>query len=444
MGLAQVELSLSQYRTLMFLDDGSAAASALADHLAVSRPSVTAVVDGLVGRGLVERKHDDEGDRRRVDHRLTEQGRRVLCQADDAVEARLREIAGHLSGEGKARGRVRRLGAVAGRAGRLPGRQESAQMSLATRIAAGRRRPDGIESGSPWIPLAVEAEYEPPHATIDPDREKSWIKRAMPVVLSHKFLFITALVTSFISLVLQVQIPKILMEAIDNSIVPSTSGTPGVHVVPLSYYVWITLVLVVLATAAGYISRLFLMTTAYKIEFDLRNIIYQHLTRMSFPFYDRVQSGQLISRANSDIRSVQMYLDLRAQHPRAVRYRSGRVRLHAVDQRGPGFRGHVHHAVHLCAERAHAAVDVPGLVADPGPARRRGDHRRRKHQRRSGGEVLRRRGPGAQATGQSRGPIAVVVYQGRGSASQVHTVDPEPGPGGAGLDAAPRWLPGDP
>ena len=29
---------------------------------------------------------------------------------------------------------------------------------------------------------------------------------------------------------------------------------------------------------------------------------------MSFPFYDRVQSGQLISRANSDIRSVQMYM----------------------------------------------------------------------------------------------------------------------------------------
>jgi ATP-binding cassette subfamily B protein len=33
-----------------------------------------------------------------------------------------------------------------------------------------------------------------------------------------------------------------------------------------------------------------------------------HLSRMSFGFYDRVQSGQLISRANSDIRSVQMYL----------------------------------------------------------------------------------------------------------------------------------------
>ena len=59
---------------------------------------------------------------------------------------------------------------------------------------------------------------------------------------------------------------------------------------------------------AGYFSRLFLFETAYNIEYDLRNIIYEHLTRMSFSFYDRVQSGQLISRANSDIRSVQMYM----------------------------------------------------------------------------------------------------------------------------------------
>ncbi len=38
------------------------------------------------------------------------------------------------------------------------------------------------------------------------------------------------------------------------------------------------------------------------------SIVFEHLTRMSFSFYDRVQSGQLISRANSDIRSVQMFL----------------------------------------------------------------------------------------------------------------------------------------
>ncbi|HVA44270.1 MAG TPA: MarR family transcriptional regulator [Acidimicrobiales bacterium] len=97
-GLAQVDLSLPQYRILMFLAEGAVAASALADNLAVSRPSVTAVVDGLVARGLVERRHD-EGDRRRVGHTLTAEGRRVLDQADAAVDARLAEIARFLTNE---------------------------------------------------------------------------------------------------------------------------------------------------------------------------------------------------------------------------------------------------------------------------------------------------------------------------------------------------------
>lgn len=91
-GLSEVDLSLPQYRILMFLAEGSVAASALADSLAVSRPSVTAVVDGLVSRGLVERRHD-EGDRRRVGHALTDDGRRLLAEADRAVDARLCEIA---------------------------------------------------------------------------------------------------------------------------------------------------------------------------------------------------------------------------------------------------------------------------------------------------------------------------------------------------------------
>ncbi|MBV8463590.1 MAG: ABC transporter ATP-binding protein, partial [Acidimicrobiales bacterium] len=112
--------------------------------------------------------------------------------------------------------------------------------------------------------------------------------------------FATSLVLSFVGLVLQVQIPYLLNNAINNSLVN--------HTVPLSHYVWWVAALGVAGLVAGYFSRRFLFETAYQIEFDLRNIIYEHLTRMSFSFYDRVQSGQLISRANSDIRSVQMYM----------------------------------------------------------------------------------------------------------------------------------------
>ena len=91
---ASVEISLAQYRVLILLGDGKEAASALADKLAVSRPSVTGVVDGLVARGLVERDHDVD-DRRRVGHALTTEGRRVLDSADAEVERRLSEIAAH-------------------------------------------------------------------------------------------------------------------------------------------------------------------------------------------------------------------------------------------------------------------------------------------------------------------------------------------------------------
>ncbi len=156
------------------------------------------------------------------------------------------------------------------------------------------------ESGTQFVPIAEVARNEAPRATIDPDKSLSWLRRVKPIMLAHKGIFITSLVASFVGLVLQVQIPFLLSNAITNSIQK--------HTVPLSHYVWWIVGLGLVGGIAGYISRLFLFETAYDIEYDLRNIIYEHLTKMSFSFYDRVQSGQLISRANSDIRSVQMYM----------------------------------------------------------------------------------------------------------------------------------------
>jgi long-chain acyl-CoA synthetase len=94
--LAGVGLTTAQYRTLTQLDEGAEASSSLAAKLAVSRPSVTAVVEGLVERGLVDRWHSDE-DRRRVSVNLTESGRRVLAEADAAVSARLAELLDEVS-----------------------------------------------------------------------------------------------------------------------------------------------------------------------------------------------------------------------------------------------------------------------------------------------------------------------------------------------------------
>jgi long-chain acyl-CoA synthetase len=94
--LGTVELSLPQYRLLAYLDGGEAAASVLAGDLAVTRPSITALVDGLVARSLIERRADD-ADRRRVTHLLTDAGRALLQQADEAINERLAAIAGPMT-----------------------------------------------------------------------------------------------------------------------------------------------------------------------------------------------------------------------------------------------------------------------------------------------------------------------------------------------------------
>src|SRR5271157_2599820 len=83
--LAGMDLTLPQYRVLGILAEGSAAASGLADRLAVRRPSITALIDGLVARGLVDRRQED-ADRRRVALRLTDDGARILAEADRAVD----------------------------------------------------------------------------------------------------------------------------------------------------------------------------------------------------------------------------------------------------------------------------------------------------------------------------------------------------------------------
>jgi long-chain acyl-CoA synthetase len=99
--LSELDVTLPQYRVLMLLEGKPEGASVVADELAVTRPTVTAIIDGLVGRGLVDRA-SDPSDRRRVRLLMTAEGRDVLAKADAVVEDRLTTM---LDGLGSAAGR---------------------------------------------------------------------------------------------------------------------------------------------------------------------------------------------------------------------------------------------------------------------------------------------------------------------------------------------------
>ena len=96
--LGDAGLSLPQYRLLSYLSRGSSAASPAARQLATSRPSVTALVDGVVAKGLVTRL-PDAADRRRITLALTPDGFAAVERADVAVTSRLGAIASHLAPE---------------------------------------------------------------------------------------------------------------------------------------------------------------------------------------------------------------------------------------------------------------------------------------------------------------------------------------------------------
>ena len=423
--LGPLDLSLPQYRVLALLGDGSTASSVLARKLAVSPPTVTAVVDGLVARGLVERQADPE-DRRRLTLLLTRDGKRA---------ARRRRRRGR-DAPRRDRGVPRRAARRARRRTRQlePRPRPQPRGAREARLVTIEMGAFGADVTSPFVPVGVTPRYPPPRAHIKPDRGGSWLRRIMPIVLAHKWMFGFSLLASFLGLAVQVQIPNEVGQAIDalgKTDGPVARALRGHHRGARGDPV----------RAHVHCRGNYLLKTAYRIEYDLRNIMYEHLSRMSFSFYDRVQSGQLISRANSDIRSVQMYL---AFAPSILVQCSVAVLAFAemlVDQRPARVRHDVDDAVRLHRRRADAEADVPGVVAHPVTARRRRHRRRREHQRRARRQVVRGRGRAAPAPHRRGDARGVGERQGRRHPGQVVAAAREPAPARAGHRAVLRRLP---
>jgi DNA-binding MarR family transcriptional regulator len=78
---AAAELTLAQYRVLALVVAGDERATLVANRLAVAKPTVTAVVDGLVERGYLAREAVD-GDRRAQRLVVTDAGRTALATVE--------------------------------------------------------------------------------------------------------------------------------------------------------------------------------------------------------------------------------------------------------------------------------------------------------------------------------------------------------------------------
>jgi len=96
------EMSVPQFRTLAFVyRHEGASLSEVGDHIGLALPTMSALVDGLVIRGFMNRRTDPQ-DRRRITLTLTESGRARLQSAREATTAYLEEKLRQLSASDRA------------------------------------------------------------------------------------------------------------------------------------------------------------------------------------------------------------------------------------------------------------------------------------------------------------------------------------------------------
>jgi DNA-binding MarR family transcriptional regulator len=84
-------LTLAQYRLLAMIAEGAERASHLAGELALTKPTVSATIDTLVERGLVNREGVD-GDRRATRLTVTDSGGDALLLAEASMRGRLDDV----------------------------------------------------------------------------------------------------------------------------------------------------------------------------------------------------------------------------------------------------------------------------------------------------------------------------------------------------------------
>jgi len=108
------------------------------------------------------------------------------------------------------------------------------------------------------------------------------------------------LFTGVIALILNVAVPALARNAIDAAI--------GADKEALTTWAIILVSVGAGRFVFGALYRYSLFRLAWGVETDLRSLLYSHLTKLSFSYFDRTQSGEVISRGNSDIRSIQVLL----------------------------------------------------------------------------------------------------------------------------------------
>lgn len=128
---------------------------------------------------------------------------------------------------------------------------------------------------------------------------KLW-QRIMRYMQPYRSMAVIAFAGILASIGLAIAIPEILGQVIDVGLTRKDSDymlRAGILIIGLG----------ILRGGAGFLFRYFGERMSHKIAYDLRNEVYDKVQNLSFSYHNQAQTGNLITRAISDVDEVQRY-----------------------------------------------------------------------------------------------------------------------------------------
>lgn len=127
------------------------------------------------------------------------------------------------------------------------------------------------------------------------------LKRLWPYLYRYRYPMLFGVVCVMLSNSAQVLSPEVLRRAIDALRAGSRAHSYGVYAAGI-------LGAVVVQSAFLFLMRKIMIGVSRDIEYDLRNDLYRHMQSLSLSYYNRMYTGDLMSRANNDLSAVRMVL----------------------------------------------------------------------------------------------------------------------------------------
>ena len=132
-----------------------------------------------------------------------------------------------------------------------------------------------------------------------------WIRRLWPYLHRHRRDLVLVFGAALVGMAITSVLPLLMRSIVDDAIVPALRGRSPTSVTPILVTM---LALGVVRFALSFVRRFGAGRLGIDVEYDLRNDIYDHLNRLDFARHDEMQAGQLVSRANTDVRVLQTLL----------------------------------------------------------------------------------------------------------------------------------------